>query len=227
MAHHHHRLGVEAVDQQADLLVDRQVERAQRPVAAAGLQPVLGGAEQQGEDRRVVLGGDHAEIAGLARAFLGGQVVDLGADPAHVAAAAHGQPHLHVGVLEERVGLRRQGRHPLVHQRHDPVGILGVEAVGQVDEPLQLGLGADGNDREIGIKGVERHSALQNNERIEREGGEDDRTAPDGQDGDSEPPSPSADSRPLTTRKTGRPPGRRSAASRLGRCGNWPGRPGR
>ena len=138
MAHHQHRRGVGAVDQQADLFIDRKIEGADGAGAAAGLEPGLGGLEQRREDRLVVLGGDHAEIT-VRRGRIGArEMIDLGADPADVAAVADRQPELHVGMLEERIGLGRERLASLEHQRRYPVGIAFVQSHRHADEPLQF-----------------------------------------------------------------------------------------
>ena len=146
--HHEHRRGVEAVDQQADLFVDRQVERTHRRLAAALAQPRFGDVEQGGEHGRVVLGGDHAEVAGRRLRIGARQVIDLRADPADVDAVPHRQPELMVGVLEERVLLGRQRLAALEQQRGDIVRIARVEPHRQADEALEPGAPRHGNDLE-------------------------------------------------------------------------------
>ena len=64
MAHHHRRRGVEPVDQQPALVVDRKRERAGGTAHAAGLQPGLGRPDQCREHLGIVLGLDEAELAG-------------------------------------------------------------------------------------------------------------------------------------------------------------------
>src|SRR2546426_496644 len=74
------------------------------------------------------------------------RVVDCG-DPSADAAAAPGEQQLHLGVLEERVLLRRE---PLVladPKGRYPMRIAGVSAVGVVDETSKVAAAADAADR--------------------------------------------------------------------------------
>ncbi len=83
MAHHHEGRAVEAVDQEAGLVIDRQAERAGDPSHALLGEPCLGGTCQGGEDRRVVLGLDEAEMTGRVLIALQVPAVHLGRDAAH------------------------------------------------------------------------------------------------------------------------------------------------
>mgnify|MGYP003693662943 CR=1 FL=1 len=91
-------------------------DRLNGPVAALhalGAQPVLGGGEQRGEDRRVVLGHQAAEMAGVVGVALEIGAIDLGGDAADHPAGAARQEELHLDVAEQRVLLGREGFLPL------------------------------------------------------------------------------------------------------------------
>ena len=98
-----HRRAVVALDEQAALVVGREVHRADHPVAAALAQPRRGGLEQRAGDLRVVLALEEAEQPPVVALELVEVAVDVGADPAHELSVPPGQEVLGLGVLEERV----------------------------------------------------------------------------------------------------------------------------
>jgi hypothetical protein len=66
-------------------------------------QPVLGGLEQGREDRRVVLGDQAAEMAGVVGIALEIGAVDLAAMRPTTRPARRGQEELHLDMAEQRV----------------------------------------------------------------------------------------------------------------------------
>ena len=122
------RLALVALDQQAALVVGREVHRADHAVAPALAQPVSRGLEQR---PRPTSGSssalEEAEQAPVVALELVEVVVDVGADPAHGLAVAPGQEELDVGVLEERVLAPVQELPPLAHERGDPVRLVTIE----------------------------------------------------------------------------------------------------
>src|SRR6185369_7620711 len=109
VGYHQNRLAVEAVDQQADLLVDRQAERSGHPLHGLGAQPVLGRLEQGGEDRWIVLRHQAAEMASVVGVALEIGAVDLGSDAADHLAATAGEEESDLDMPEQRILLRREG----------------------------------------------------------------------------------------------------------------------
>src|SRR3546814_18823128 len=90
MAHQEGRRPVEAHDQKAAFVVDREVERPAHPTDGALAQPPFRGIEQGGEDRGIVLGFEKAEMAEIRPLPLLNQPIHLGADPAGGPAVAGG-----------------------------------------------------------------------------------------------------------------------------------------
>jgi hypothetical protein len=103
--------------------------------------------EEGGEHLRLVLGGDHAEVA-VALSGLRVEAVDLGADPADVAAIPDREPELDLRVLEERIALSRQRLVLLKEQGRDVVGVARAQAHRHTDEAVELRLRADRYDLE-------------------------------------------------------------------------------
>jgi hypothetical protein len=95
-----HRLALEAIDENAALVVDREVHRADHAIAAVGRQPARRGVEQRRQDLGVVLELEEAEHAPAVAVEAVEGVVVLGGDPAHHAAVAQGQEQLRGAVLE-------------------------------------------------------------------------------------------------------------------------------
>ena len=104
------RAELEALDEQAALVVGREVERADHVVAAALAQPGEGGVDQRRGDLGVVLALEEAELPPVVVLDLVEALVDLGGDPADDAAVAAGEEVLGVGVLEEGVAARSRWR---------------------------------------------------------------------------------------------------------------------
>ena len=65
-------------------------------------------------------------------------VVDLRRDAADDATVAAGKEELHVGVLEERVMLRREKLMLEAKERRHPVGVAAVEAPREANEVLEV-----------------------------------------------------------------------------------------
>ena len=99
-----HRLALEALDQDAALVVHREVDRADHAVAAALAQPGLGRVEQRVEHLLVVLALEEAEHAPGVAAGSSLKARSIWAlirptDPP----VAPGEEQLRLAVLEERV----------------------------------------------------------------------------------------------------------------------------
>src|SRR3954451_21310514 len=130
-------MAVIAFDQQPALVVGGEVHRADQAVAAMRTHPLLGGAEQRLEDRRVVLGLDEAELPIAAALELVPAAVDLCGDPPDGLALSPGQEVLGLSMLEVGVLLLVQELLALEDERRDPWSSL-MEPERQLDEPLQL-----------------------------------------------------------------------------------------
>ena len=145
MPHHDHRRLVEARDQQAGLVPDRQADRAHGAGHALRAKPLLGGRDQRG-GRLAVERLEHPPLAGPGAHMLEHQLVDLRADPADDGAVALRQPQHRAGVLEPGILLRVDQPVDLVLERRDPRGIVAVDVPGEVHELLAVGLGDDRPD---------------------------------------------------------------------------------
>src|SRR4051794_6356315 len=138
-------VAVVSLDQQAALVVGREVHRADQAVASALADPGLSGAQQSFEDRRVVLGLDESELPVAAALELVPAAVDLCGDPPDGLAVSPGEEILGLSVLEVGVLLLVQELTPLEDQRGNPRGAL-VEPEGQLDELAELCSALDGPD---------------------------------------------------------------------------------
>ncbi len=65
-------------------------------------------------------------------------MVDLNGDASNRLPVAFGDEVLGFGVLEVRVLLAVEELHPLEDQRRHPLGLVAVQAEGDLDEALQL-----------------------------------------------------------------------------------------
>ena len=137
MSHQDEGRGRETVDQEADLLVDMQVEWPANPLHALFPQPGLGLAEQGGKDRRIILSLQHTEIAGPISVLLQVQIIDLRGNPAHRKTAASGNPGAQPRMLK-KVVVWGEALALFKIQRGDPGGIRGVDPVGQLQEAAPL-----------------------------------------------------------------------------------------
>jgi hypothetical protein len=136
---------LEAVDEDADVAVDREVERTEHASHALRAQPLLGAAEERGEHVGIVDRLERAEVAGRVVVALDAERVDLRGDPADRLAPAIGDEQLHLGVLEEGA-LRREIVPLLGAEWWHPGGIVGVDRVGQVEEIAQIASRPDRSD---------------------------------------------------------------------------------
>ena len=103
MVHHHRGRRVEALDQQAGLIVDGKTERSGHAVHAALLQPVGSSGGESVEEFGVVLALEEAEMARQIAIALLVQFTDLSRDTPDRPATARGRPHGDFGVLEVRI----------------------------------------------------------------------------------------------------------------------------
>src|SRR3954470_977916 len=138
------RLALEAVDQDAGLVVHREVHGAHHAVAPAGRVPGGRRVEQRGEHLGVVLELEEGEHP--PRVVMGGveRVVELGRDPAHDAAGAAGQEQARVAVGEEGVLPAAEERVALDAQRGHPLRGGRVQPERKLDELPQVGPRPDG-----------------------------------------------------------------------------------
>ena len=102
-----------------------------QPVAASIRAP---------NDLRVVLGVEEAEHPVVAALVLVPAVVDVGGDPADDLAVALGEQHLALGVLEPGVLVAIEELAALEAQRRHPLRVVAPEAVGNLDEGLEVAL---------------------------------------------------------------------------------------
>jgi hypothetical protein len=149
VGHQQHRGAVEAPDHQPDLLVDRQAERTGDPLHALGAQPVLGRLEQGGEDRRIVLGDQAAEMAGVVVVALEIGAIDLRRDPPDHLAGAASEEELHLDMPKQRVLLRREGLVALDVEVRDVTLVAAVQPHRQLDEGLEVRLALDRRDGDV------------------------------------------------------------------------------
>ena len=124
---------VVALDQQAALVVGREVHRADHPLAASLAQPAGRCVEQRVRGLGVVLALEEAEHAVLAALEVVPALVGLGRDPPDDLAVAPGHEVLGLGVVEERVLGAVEEAPAFADERRHPDGPL-VEAERQLDE---------------------------------------------------------------------------------------------
>src|SRR5262249_34847114 len=126
VAHHEHRWGVEAAHEGSDLVVDRQVERAERAFHSLLAEPSLGGAKERGEYLDVVDRLQHAEEARVVAVRAEMEIVDLGADSPDRLPAAMRDPEPRARVGEKGIA-SREVQVPLEEQRRSPARIAVVD----------------------------------------------------------------------------------------------------
>ena len=130
-----HRLAVEALDQQAALVVHREVHRADHVVAPVRAQPRAAAASSSGG--RMSGASSSSRKPNMPQRWPWKRVelvVVLGRDPAHDAPVALGQEQLRVAVREERVLAAHQEDPALQPQRGDPDPGARVQPVRELDE---------------------------------------------------------------------------------------------
>ena len=151
MPHHHRRRRVKAFDQQPGFIPDRDAERTLRHRHAFAAQPVFGGFEQQIGDIDIIDAFEQSPMAGRRADMLEHQSVNLRRNAADDFASAPRQPHLRAAVFEPGVALdAADQRQRLAAQRRHEVGVIGIEPIGQIDEPFAVGGGFDGLDGQAG-----------------------------------------------------------------------------
>jgi hypothetical protein len=109
-----------AFDDDAQLLVDGEAERATHGGHPARLEPAGGVVEEAGGDVGVVDAFEETEEAGVLLVRVVMEVVDLGGDASDRLAVLFGQEEGDVGVLEEGIFLRVQEFLPFHEERRDP-----------------------------------------------------------------------------------------------------------
>ena len=134
-----HVVNKKAVDQQARLVPQGKTHRPDGALHALGAQPALRGFQQRVEDVLVVNRLDEAEMAGGVAITLLMQPVHLGGDAPHHFAAPLGDEEFGLGVLEIGIVLGVEVEAPLQQQRRHPVGVIGIDAIGQVVEGAPVG----------------------------------------------------------------------------------------
>ena len=145
---------VMTLDQQAGFFPDRQRDRAEHAGHALGLEPAFGRGDQGGAGFGIFRL-EQAEIAGARTHALFDrlgqrQLVEMRGNAADHLVSAPGEEILSLGMVEEGILARRQQAVDFGLERRHPIGIIGVEPPGQVDKGLEIGLGGNGGDEEIG-----------------------------------------------------------------------------
>ena len=138
-----HRGLVIALDQQPDLVVGREVHRAQHPLAPPLGEPGGGRVDQGAGDRGVILGLEEAEHAVVAALKLVPAAIEVGGDPPDHLALALAQEVLGLGVLEERVLGAVQELAALKAQRRHPARFASAQAKRQLYEALEVAAPGD------------------------------------------------------------------------------------
>ncbi len=137
---------VEARDQQAGFVVDRQAERPAHDPHAPAAKEAFRGVEQRVEHGRVVDRLDEAEIAAGVVEFLQMRGFDRRDDPADRLAVAEGDERLHHVLAPERRAPRAEGHPDFVVQRLDPARVGRLGASTRRDEGGNPGPIVDGSD---------------------------------------------------------------------------------
>ncbi len=155
MAHHHRWRMIVPLDQQPRFLPDRQRHRADDARHPLVAQPAFGGVDQRARGG-CVLRLEQAEKAGAgAKALFGRhferEPVDMRADPSDRAAVAFGEEQLRLRMAEPAVFARVDHPRDLAAQRRHPIGVVAIEAIGQVDECARVGRAVDRADGKGGV----------------------------------------------------------------------------
>jgi hypothetical protein len=132
------RRPVEPGHEQPALVVGREAHGPDEPVAVALQHPRRGGVDERAGGLLVVLALEPAEEPPPVALELPEVAIDVGGDPPHDAAVPLGQEVLRLGVLEERVAPAVELLADEQAQRRDPVRLVPVQAVRQVDEGPQV-----------------------------------------------------------------------------------------
>ncbi len=131
-----HRGDLETLDQDAALVVHREVGGANHALAALGAQPCGDGVEQRDEHLGVLLELEEAKPPPAGVVLVVEGVVDLGADAPDDAPVAAREEVLGFAVGEVGVHAPVQEDVALELQRGHPQWVVSMQAVLQVDEPL-------------------------------------------------------------------------------------------
>src|SRR6184192_889146 len=144
--HHDGGRGIEPVDQQPTIVVDRRVHRSAHHPEVLPREPPGGRVEQGIRHRLLVHALEEAiESHPIAMLAVMGVVLD-GRDAADWAAVPDGEEILRFGVLEEGILARRE-EGPDVHpQLRHPQWVAAVQVVRKADEPLQTAPVGHGHD---------------------------------------------------------------------------------
>jgi hypothetical protein len=142
------RRALVALDQQAALVVGREVHRTDHPVAAAFAQPGLRRAKQCVRRLARVLAFEEAEHPPAVVLELVEAVVDVRGDAPDRLAVAPGEEVLGLGVLEERVALAVEPLADVHRERRDPARLVTIERRGKRDETPHVAAIGDRPDLE-------------------------------------------------------------------------------
>ena len=148
LRHEHRRRRVEALDLQAYLLVDREVERAHHLRHAFCAQPIRRGGEQRVGRFLIVEAIEKAEMAGAVLMAFEMMTIDLRADASHRRAVAGRDKQPRLAELEKRPFFRVDP--VLVHdeQRGHPRGVVAVDYIGHPQKEVAGPRVGDRRDRE-------------------------------------------------------------------------------
>ena len=136
--HANHGRSLKARHQDADVVVHRQAVWAEDPTHAALPQPILGGALQGRKNGLVVYRLEQAKIAGLVAMGLEMKMIDLRTDASDRHPVAPCQPETGLAVIEERVPAPVEQPMHVSTQRRDPVRIIAMKPIGQVDKAVAV-----------------------------------------------------------------------------------------
>lgn len=132
------------VNEEADLAVGGEIHRSAEPVHTSVAYPLFRRREKRRCYLSVILALEKPEKAGsffpVAIVF----VVDVGRDSPSQATILIRQEELDFGVLVEGVLFRREELALEFQKWWDPVRSVLVQAVGQLDEGVEVALGGDG-----------------------------------------------------------------------------------
>jgi hypothetical protein len=137
------RLALVALDQQAALVVGREVHRADHAVAAPVAQPVPRGVEQGRGRLGIVLALEEPEQAPVVALELVEVMVDVGADPPDRLPVAQRQEELGLRVVEERILPAIEECPALGDERWDPVRLVTIEPHRKLYEAREVAPGCD------------------------------------------------------------------------------------
>jgi len=158
VGHHDHGRAIESIDEQATFIVDVEIHRPAHDLPPAGSKPLSSRREQPDGDLVFLDHLEYPEKAHRLIPYFGMQFVGDGRDCADRLAAAHSAKQLDLSMFEKGVLLLVQVYLALADEWGYPIRVGLVQLEREHDERVQVSLGHDRLDTDIGSS---HHSSLE------------------------------------------------------------------